>query len=165
MTIVHKDGNIHINSDGQSRWPVPNDIDNPAYVPKEASPHIPIEIISVTDLRTTSFEEVKSSYTQDNNCSILCQLLTKYSKDNSLINALNEIWKKLYDKERFHLLGGMIYHRTKHTFVMTAVSRSLINLVIKEWHENPFLGPLSEERTREKFKTCIWWPMWQKDVS
>ncbi|MBW0578984.1 hypothetical protein O181_118699 [Austropuccinia psidii MF-1] len=98
MTIVHKDGNIHINSDGEGRWPVPNDIDNPAYVPKEASPQIPIEVISVTDLRTTSFEEVKNSYTQDNNCSILCQLLTKYSKDNSLINALNEIWKKSYDK-------------------------------------------------------------------
>ncbi|MBW0566771.1 hypothetical protein O181_106486 [Austropuccinia psidii MF-1] len=24
---------------------------------------------------------------------------------------------------------------------------------------------LSQDRTREKIKTCIWWPMWQKDVS
>ncbi|MBW0576820.1 hypothetical protein O181_116535 [Austropuccinia psidii MF-1] len=53
MTIVHKDGNVHKNADGLSRWPLPNDIDNPSYVPEEASPQIPIEGISVTDLNTT----------------------------------------------------------------------------------------------------------------
>ncbi|MBW0586352.1 hypothetical protein O181_126067 [Austropuccinia psidii MF-1] len=48
---------------------------------------------------------------------------------------------------------------------MTVVDRSLINLVLKECHESPFSGHLSEDRTREKAKTCIWWPMWQKDVA
>ncbi|MBW0565550.1 hypothetical protein O181_105265 [Austropuccinia psidii MF-1] len=115
MTIVHKDGNIHKNADGLSRWHLPNNIDNPAYVPKEASPQIPIEGISVTDLNTTLFEEVRNSYTQDKNCSILCQLLTKECKDNSLIHAFDEIWRKLYDEGIFHLLDGIIYHRTKHT--------------------------------------------------
>ncbi|MBW0551473.1 hypothetical protein O181_091188 [Austropuccinia psidii MF-1] len=37
-TIVHKDGNIHKNADELSRWPLPNSIDNPAYVTEEASP-------------------------------------------------------------------------------------------------------------------------------
>ncbi|MBW0532007.1 hypothetical protein O181_071722 [Austropuccinia psidii MF-1] len=71
MTLVHKDGNIHINADGLSRWPLPNNIDNTAYVPEEDSSQIPIKGISVTDLNTTFFEEVKHSYTQDKNCSIL----------------------------------------------------------------------------------------------
>ncbi|MBW0521512.1 hypothetical protein O181_061227 [Austropuccinia psidii MF-1] len=93
ITIFHKDGNIHKNADGLRRWPLPNNIDNPAYVPEEASPQIPIEEISVTHLSTTFFEEVRNSYTQDTNCSILCQLLTKDCKDNSLIHALDEIWK------------------------------------------------------------------------
>ncbi|MBW0581458.1 hypothetical protein O181_121173, partial [Austropuccinia psidii MF-1] len=57
MTIVHKDGNIHKNSDRLRRWPLPNNIDNTSYVPEEASPQIPIEGISVTDLNTTFFEE------------------------------------------------------------------------------------------------------------
>ncbi|MBW0573975.1 hypothetical protein O181_113690 [Austropuccinia psidii MF-1] len=35
-TTVNKDGNVHKNADGLSRWPLPNDIDNPAYVPEEA---------------------------------------------------------------------------------------------------------------------------------
>ncbi|MBW0588846.1 hypothetical protein O181_128561 [Austropuccinia psidii MF-1] len=71
MTIVHKDVNVHKNAYGLSRWPLPNDIDNPAYVAEEASPQIPIEGISVTDLSTTFFEEVRNSYTQDRNCSIV----------------------------------------------------------------------------------------------
>ncbi|MBW0575527.1 hypothetical protein O181_115242 [Austropuccinia psidii MF-1] len=90
MTIIHKDRNIHKNADGLRRWPLPNNIDNPAYVPEEASPQSPIEGISVTYLNTTFFE-VRNSYTQDRNCSILCQVLTKDCKDNSLIHALDEI--------------------------------------------------------------------------
>ncbi|MBW0478123.1 hypothetical protein O181_017838 [Austropuccinia psidii MF-1] len=97
MTIVHKDGNIHKNSDLLSISPLPNDIDNPPYVPEESSPQIPIEGISVTDLNTTFFEEVRNSYTQDKNCSILCQILINDSKDKSLIHSLDEIWKKSYD--------------------------------------------------------------------
>ncbi|MBW0547867.1 hypothetical protein O181_087582 [Austropuccinia psidii MF-1] len=165
MTIVHKDGNIHKNADGLSIWPSPNDIDNPAYVPEEASPQNQIEGMSSTDLNTTFFEKVRNSYTQDKNCSILCQLLNKNCKDNSLMHALDEVCKKFYEEGRFHLLDGIIYHRTKHTCVMTVVDRSLINLVLQECHDIPFTGHLSEDRKREKVKTCIWWPMWQKDVS
>ncbi|MBW0558766.1 hypothetical protein O181_098481 [Austropuccinia psidii MF-1] len=33
MIIVCKDGNIHKNADGLSRCPLPNNIENPAYVP------------------------------------------------------------------------------------------------------------------------------------
>ncbi|MBW0512379.1 hypothetical protein O181_052094 [Austropuccinia psidii MF-1] len=89
MTIVHKDGNIHKNVDGLGRMSLKNNIDNPAYVPEEASPRIPIEVIIVTDINTTFFEEVREGYTRDRNCSILCQLLTKECKDDSLIHALD----------------------------------------------------------------------------
>ncbi|MBW0524093.1 hypothetical protein O181_063808 [Austropuccinia psidii MF-1] len=165
MNIVHKDGNIHKNADGLSRWKLPNNIDNPAYVTEEASPQIPIKGISVTDWNTTFFEEGINSFTQDKNCRILFKLPTKYSKENSLIHAIDEVWKKSYDEGRFHLLYGINYHRTKHKCVMTVVDRSLINLVLKKCNESPFSGHLSEAKTREKRRTCIWWPMWKKDVS
>ncbi|MBW0496248.1 hypothetical protein O181_035963 [Austropuccinia psidii MF-1] len=48
---------------------------------------------------------------------------------------------------------------------MIVVDTSSINLVLKECHDSPFSGHLSEDRTGEKVKTCIWWPMWQKDVA
>ncbi|MBW0542874.1 hypothetical protein O181_082589 [Austropuccinia psidii MF-1] len=121
--------------------------------------------MSVTDLNTTFFEEVKNSYTQDRNRSILCQLHKKDCKDSYLIHALDELWKKFHYEGRFYLLDGIIYHRTKHTCVMTVLDRSLINLVLKECHDSPFSGHLSEDRTRKKVKTCIWWPMGKKDVA
>ncbi|MBW0541773.1 hypothetical protein O181_081488 [Austropuccinia psidii MF-1] len=42
MTIVHKARNIHKNSDGLSRWELPNTSVTPAYVPTSAEPQIPI---------------------------------------------------------------------------------------------------------------------------
>ncbi|MBW0493977.1 hypothetical protein O181_033692 [Austropuccinia psidii MF-1] len=57
ITIVQKDANIHENVDGLSRWPLPNNIDNHAYVPEEASQQIPIEGIN-----TTLFEELKDYF-------------------------------------------------------------------------------------------------------
>ncbi|MBW0586625.1 hypothetical protein O181_126340 [Austropuccinia psidii MF-1] len=155
MTIAHKDVNIHKNADVLRRLPLPNNVDNPAYVPEESSPQIPIEGISFTDLNTTFFDEVRNSYTQDKNCSILCQLITKDCKDNSLIHSSDEIWIKSYDEGRFHLLDGITYRRTKHTCVIKVVDSSLINLVLKEFHDSPFSRHLYEDRTREKIKTCI----------
>ncbi|MBW0466771.1 hypothetical protein O181_006486 [Austropuccinia psidii MF-1] len=87
MTIVHKDKNNHTSVDGLSRWPLYNNIDNPAYVPEEDSPQSPIEGISVTDLNITFIEEVKTIYTHDKNCNILCHLLTKEFTDHSLIHS------------------------------------------------------------------------------
>ncbi|MBW0536198.1 hypothetical protein O181_075913 [Austropuccinia psidii MF-1] len=165
MTIVDKDGNIHKNADGMRGRPIPNDIKNPAYLPDKTSPQIPIERISVTDLNTTSFDKLRNSCTQDKNCSVLCQLLTEDCKDNSLIHALDEICKKSYDEGIFPLIDGIIYHRTKHTCVMTVVDRSLINLVLEEFHGNPFSVHLSEDITREQVKTCMWWPMGKNDVA
>ncbi|MBW0517773.1 hypothetical protein O181_057488 [Austropuccinia psidii MF-1] len=151
VNIVYEDGNIHKNADGLSIWPLTNGIDNPSYVPGEAYLQIPIEGISVTDVNTTLFEEVRNSYAQDTNCSIICQLLTKDCKDNSLIHALDEIWKKSYDEERFHLLDGIIYHRTKHACVMTVLDRSLIDLVLKECHDSPSPGQISRQSSAIDF--------------
>ncbi|MBW0518125.1 hypothetical protein O181_057840 [Austropuccinia psidii MF-1] len=61
MTIAHKAGNIHKNSDGLSRWELANTPHNPAYVPLEAEPQIPIEVINITDIGTEFFEEAPYS--------------------------------------------------------------------------------------------------------
>ncbi|MBW0482358.1 hypothetical protein O181_022073 [Austropuccinia psidii MF-1] len=48
---------------------------------------------------------------------------------------------------------------------MKVVDRSLIDLVLKECHDSPFSGYLSEDRTREEIQSCIWWTIWQSDVA
>ncbi|MBW0511672.1 hypothetical protein O181_051387 [Austropuccinia psidii MF-1] len=103
MTLVHKSGKIHKNADGLSRWASGNTPDNPAYVPLEAEPQIPIEGINITEIGTGLLEEVRESYKQDKNSHILNSLLDKDCKDTSLVNALDEVWKNSYSEARFNL--------------------------------------------------------------
>ncbi|MBW0574080.1 hypothetical protein O181_113795 [Austropuccinia psidii MF-1] len=140
MTIVHKSGNIHKNADDLSRWALPNTSYNPAYPPTSSEPQIPIEGINITDLGTEFFEEVRENYTQDKNCHILTSLLDQDFKDTSLANSLNDIWKTSYDNGRFHLFVGILYHRSKHKFVIVLCSRMLINTILLDGHDNIYSG-------------------------
>ncbi|MBW0540735.1 hypothetical protein O181_080450 [Austropuccinia psidii MF-1] len=158
MTIVHKAGNIHKNADGIISWALANTSDNPAYVPLEAEPQIPIEGINITDIGTEFFEKVRESYEQDKNCHILTSLLDKDCKDTFLVNELDEFWKNSYSEGRFHLFDGIIYHRNKHSCVMTLCSRLRINTILHECHDSIYYVHLSEYRTLERVKNCAWWP-------
>ncbi|MBW0537177.1 hypothetical protein O181_076892 [Austropuccinia psidii MF-1] len=162
MTIAHKFGNIHKNADGLSRWALENTPENPAWVPQEEH-HI--EGICVTDIGTEFFNQDKESYKMDKNCHILFQILMKDCKYPSLSSKLDEIWKKAYDEGRFHLLHGILYHRTKHTCVMAFTDRTLRITILHECHESVAAAHLSEDRTLERVKTCFWWPNWKKDVA
>ncbi|MBW0576216.1 hypothetical protein O181_115931 [Austropuccinia psidii MF-1] len=96
MTIVHKYGNIHKNSDGLSRWALENTPENAAWVP-QVEHHI--EGISVTDIGTEFIRQVKESYRMDKNCHILFQPIMKDCKDPSFSSKLDEIVKKHAMKE------------------------------------------------------------------
>ncbi|MBW0482944.1 hypothetical protein O181_022659 [Austropuccinia psidii MF-1] len=87
MTIVHKAGNINKNSDGLSRWELPNIPDNTFYVPENAEPQIPIEGTNITDVGTELFEEVRDSYKKDKNFHILTSLLERDFKYKALANS------------------------------------------------------------------------------
>ncbi|MBW0528214.1 hypothetical protein O181_067929 [Austropuccinia psidii MF-1] len=143
MTIVHKAGNIHKNSNGFSRFKLPNTPYNPACVPANAETQIPIEGIDITDVGTEFFKEVRESYKHDKNSHILTSLLEKYFKDTDFPNSLDDIWKTSYDNGRFHLFNGILYHRV---------------------HDKIHSLNLSEDRTMERISTCAWWPCWRKDV-
>ncbi|MBW0498919.1 hypothetical protein O181_038634 [Austropuccinia psidii MF-1] len=71
MNTAHKAGIIHKNYDGISRWVLANTPDSPAYASLEAEPKVPIEGISITDIGTEFFEEVRESYKKENNFHIL----------------------------------------------------------------------------------------------
>ncbi|MBW0477707.1 hypothetical protein O181_017422 [Austropuccinia psidii MF-1] len=154
MTIVHKAGNIHKDADGLSRWALANNPDNPAYVPLEEEPHISIEGININDIGTEVFEEGREYHKQDNNCHILTCLLDEYCKDKSLVNSLDEVWKNSHSEGIFHMFYGIIYHKTKHSCVMTLCSRFLIHTVFHECHDSIHSGHLSEDRKLEKVKNC-----------
>ncbi|MBW0540039.1 hypothetical protein O181_079754 [Austropuccinia psidii MF-1] len=141
MNIVDKSGNIHKISDVLGRWALANTPEKSAWVPQEEH-HI--EGICVTDIGTEYFKQVKESYKLDKSCHILFQLLMKDCKDTSLSSKLDEIWKNAYDGGRFHLLDGILYHRTKHTCVITLTDRTLINNILHEFNDSVASGHLSE---------------------
>ncbi|MBW0503701.1 hypothetical protein O181_043416 [Austropuccinia psidii MF-1] len=101
----------------------------------------------------------------DKNCHILFQILMKYWKDPSLSSKIDEGWKKAYDEGRFHLLDGVLCHRTKHTCVMSLTDRTLINSILHECHNSAVSGHLSEDRILERVKKFSWLQNWRKDVA
>ncbi|MBW0578581.1 hypothetical protein O181_118296 [Austropuccinia psidii MF-1] len=142
MTMVHKAGSIQKNADGLSRWALANTPDNPAYVPLDTEPHIPIEGVNITDIGTEFFEEVRESYKQDKNYHSLTSLLDKDCKDTSLVNALDKVWTNSYSEGIFHFFDRIIYHRTKYSCMMTLCSRLLINTILYECHDSIYSGNL-----------------------
>ncbi|MBW0520704.1 hypothetical protein O181_060419 [Austropuccinia psidii MF-1] len=101
----------------------------------------------------------------DKRCHILCQLLIKDCEDPSISSKLDEIWKIAYDEGRFHLIDGILYHRTKNTCVMALTDRTLIKTSLHECHYDVAAGHLSEDRTLEKVKRCSLWPNWKNNVA
>ncbi|MBW0532375.1 hypothetical protein O181_072090 [Austropuccinia psidii MF-1] len=88
-----------------------------------------------------------------------------HCKDPALSSKQDETWKKQYDEGRFHLLYGILYHRTKYTCVIALTDITLRNTILHEFHDSFSAGHLSKGRTLERVKTCSWWPNWKKDVA
>ncbi|MBW0497295.1 hypothetical protein O181_037010 [Austropuccinia psidii MF-1] len=164
MTIDHKSVNIHENSDGLSRWVLPNTLDNPAYVSTNAETQFPIELINITDVETGFFEKPRESYKQYRNCHILNCLLDNYWKYSALANSLDYIRKISSDNGRCHLFNGILYHRSKHTFSMVVSSKMFIRTILLDLHDKIYSGHLSEDRKMEIIKTWSLWLSWTKDV-
>ncbi|MBW0520246.1 hypothetical protein O181_059961 [Austropuccinia psidii MF-1] len=156
MTIVHKSENTHRNSDGLSRWALPNTPDNHAYVHSNEEPKITIEGINITDLGTEFFQEFRKSHKQDQNCIIIISLFEKDCKDTALANSLDDIWKTYHDNGRSFLFDGILYHTPKKTCVVVLCSRMLINTILIEFHDEIYSGILSENRKIERINTCTW---------
>ncbi|MBW0505440.1 hypothetical protein O181_045155 [Austropuccinia psidii MF-1] len=89
----------------------------------------------------------------------------KDCKDPSLSSKLDKVWKREYDEGRFHLIDVILYHRTKHTFVMKLLEITLINTIIHEFHDIFVSKNLSEDRTLERVKTCSCWKNWRNNVT
>ncbi|MBW0528651.1 hypothetical protein O181_068366 [Austropuccinia psidii MF-1] len=121
--------------------------------------------MNITDIGTEFSEEVRESYKQDKNFHILTSLLDKSCKDTSLVNALDEVWKNSYSEGILHLFDPIIYHRTKHSCVITLCSRFLINTILHECHDSIYSALLSEDRTLEKVENCAWFPCWRTETN
>ncbi|KAI7932930.1 hypothetical protein MJO28_017909 [Puccinia striiformis f. sp. tritici] len=164
MTITHRDGIIHKNADGLSRWVLPNDMENPAFDTEELVREVPIMAIAVSGLASDFWDSVESSYEADKNTACLVSILRSKHSQPDLISQLEEPWKVNFLSGRFVLLDGLLYHRPGNHCALVLVCDDHIKTVLHECHNGITTGHFSKDRTVECLGVLAWWPGWTARV-
>ncbi|MBW0578888.1 hypothetical protein O181_118603 [Austropuccinia psidii MF-1] len=125
----------------------------------------PILGISSSELHNEFLSAVLKSYAKHKQCGILLQLLQLTSRSPELESQLEEPWLGAYKDNKFFLVDSLLYHREKHTSALTVVDRDHISLILQECHDCPYMGHMSEDRTRERVASTAWWPKWEQELS
>ncbi|MBW0494703.1 hypothetical protein O181_034418 [Austropuccinia psidii MF-1] len=93
------------------------------------------------------------------------QLLQQKYRSPELESQLEEPWLRDYKDNQCFLIDGLLYHRGKHTSAHTAINRDPISLILQECHYCPYMGHMSEDRTKESVESTAWWPKWEQELS
>ncbi|MBW0466657.1 hypothetical protein O181_006372 [Austropuccinia psidii MF-1] len=121
--------------------------------------------ISSSEFHNEFSSAVMKTYAKHKQCSILLQLLQQKYGSPELESQLEEPWLREYKDNSFFLIDGLLYHREKHTSALTVVDRDHISLILQECHDCPYMGHMSEDRTKERVASIAWWPKWEEALS
>ncbi|MBW0544381.1 hypothetical protein O181_084096 [Austropuccinia psidii MF-1] len=124
----------------------------------------PILGISSSELHNEFFSAVLKPYAKHKQCGILLQLLQQNYRSPDLESQLEESWLRAYKENKFFLVDCQLYHREKHTSALTVVDRDHISLIVQEFHYCPYMGHMSEDRTKERVESTAWWPKWEQEL-
>ncbi|MBW0538672.1 hypothetical protein O181_078387 [Austropuccinia psidii MF-1] len=80
-------------------------------------------------------------------------------------SQLEEPWLRAYKDNKFFLVDGLPYLREKHTSALKVVDRDHISPILRECHDCPYMGHVSEDRTKERVASTAWWPKWEQELS
>ncbi|MBW0580826.1 hypothetical protein O181_120541, partial [Austropuccinia psidii MF-1] len=105
------------------------------------------------------------SYAKHKQCGILLQHLQQKYRSPELESQLEEPWLRAYKDNKLFLIDGLLYHREKHTSALTVVDRDHISLILLDCHDCPYMGHMSEDRTKERVASTDWWPKWEQELS
>ncbi|MBW0486057.1 hypothetical protein O181_025772 [Austropuccinia psidii MF-1] len=125
----------------------------------------PILGISSSQLHNEIFSAVMKTYAKNKKDGILLQLLQQKYRSPELESKLEEPWLRDYKDNKFFLIDGLLYHREKHTSAQTVIDKDHIYLILQECHDCPYMGHMSEDRTKERVATTAWWPKWEQELS
>ncbi|MBW0547416.1 hypothetical protein O181_087131 [Austropuccinia psidii MF-1] len=140
------------------------------WAPENSTPDTPLsepegietptlEICS-SELHTEFFNSVMKPYAKHKQYGILLQLLQQKYRSPKLESQLEEPWLRDYQKKNFFLIDGLLYHREKHTSALTVIDRYRISTILQECHDCPYMGHMSEDRTKERVASMAWCPKW-----
>ncbi|MBW0554695.1 hypothetical protein O181_094410 [Austropuccinia psidii MF-1] len=125
----------------------------------------PILGISSSELHNDFFSAVIQTDTKQKKCGILLQLLQQIYRSPELESQLEEPWLRDYKYKKFFLIDVLLYHKEKHTSALTGIDRDQISLILQEYHDCPYMGHMSDDRTRETVEHTAWWPKWEQKSS
>ncbi|MBW0466442.1 hypothetical protein O181_006157 [Austropuccinia psidii MF-1] len=120
----------------------------------------PILGISSSELHTEFFNAVMQTYSKHKQCGILLQLPQQKYRRPELESQLDKPWLRDYKDNKSFLIDGLLYHREKHTSALTIIDRDHISLILQECHDFPYMGHMSEAKTKERVASTAWWPKW-----
>ncbi|MBW0478241.1 hypothetical protein O181_017956 [Austropuccinia psidii MF-1] len=123
----------------------------------------PILGIGSSQLHNEFFSAVIKTYAKNKQCGILLKLLQPKYRIPELESQLEEPWLRDYNNNTFFLIDGLLYHREKHTSALTIIDRDHISLILQECHDCPYMGHMSEDRTKERVASTAWWPKWEQE--
>ncbi|MBW0487814.1 hypothetical protein O181_027529 [Austropuccinia psidii MF-1] len=85
----------------------------------------PILGISCPQLHNKFFSAVMKTYAKHKQSGILLQLLQQRYRSPEMESQLEEPWLRDYKDNKFFLIDGLLYHKEKHTSVLTVVARGM----------------------------------------
>ncbi|MBW0490541.1 hypothetical protein O181_030256 [Austropuccinia psidii MF-1] len=125
----------------------------------------PILGISSSELHTKFFNAVMKTYSKHKQCGILLQHLQQKYRSPELESQLEEPWLRDYKDNKFFLTNSLLYNGEKHTSELTIIDRDHISLILQECHDCPYMGHMSEDRTKERVASTALWPEWEQELS
>ncbi|MBW0475578.1 hypothetical protein O181_015293 [Austropuccinia psidii MF-1] len=125
----------------------------------------PILGISTSELHNELLSAVMKIYAKHKHCGILLRLLQQKYRSPELESQLEGPLLRDYEDSKILLIDGLLYHREKHTSAITVIDRDHISLIQQECHDCPYMGHMSEDRTKERVARTTWWHKWEQKLS
>ncbi|MBW0481559.1 hypothetical protein O181_021274 [Austropuccinia psidii MF-1] len=125
----------------------------------------PILGISSSELHNELFRSVIETYAKCKQWGILLQLLQQKYNSPELELQLEEPWLRDYEGNRFFLIDELLYHIENHTSALTVIDRDNTSRILPNCNDCPYMGHMSEYRTKERVESIAWWPKWEQELS
>ncbi|MBW0543621.1 hypothetical protein O181_083336 [Austropuccinia psidii MF-1] len=106
--------------------------------------------MSSPELNNELLNAVMKTYVKHKQCGILLPLPQQKYRSPELESQSEEPWLRDYKDKNLFIIDGLLYHREKHTSALMIIDRDHISLILQECHDCPYMGHMSEDRTKER---------------
>ncbi|MBW0463216.1 hypothetical protein O181_002931 [Austropuccinia psidii MF-1] len=161
MNIIYKEGKKNFKF---SEWEPESGTSDSGNTDSEGT-ETPILGIGSSELNNEFFNAVMKTYAKHKQCGIFLQLLQQTYRSPELGSKLEERWLRDYKDNKSFLIDGLLYHREQHTSALTILDRDHISLILQECHDFPYVGNMSEDKTKQRVARTAWWPKWEQELS